>query len=457
MHQSKNLAQFDFVKGHESNLEDSYLQFLSEIREDLQDDEEDNELLSEEFQEEFKSIIFSSFLDSYHPIKFYWLNLIDKLVDTLALIEEELDEPSDLIGVFSDSDLLGFVVEELEKETDVGDIFDHIIDLQEIQIISFYHLHISKNDWQPNGPVSYRLVSEMGENKGHLFLGDEGDHFDASEFGTEGILPIVGYFPNKKTLQILDGDKVIEINPSEGIKEVKEVILFPGFKEQTPSLEHADKVEKALSALEECCPDLYNLFRSYTKKIVPIYDEELVSFSMATLPSYSSINMDNRDFVDMTDDLIHENGHHFLNSLLEGEEEIIFEDDDKIFFSPWRRSLRPIRGLYHAVVTFYWAYRLFKELSFSEKATTFYNKEEQQKIYWRFLEEAELIRQCEPDLLRAHQQEKITDFGKLITDTILKEIKQDQSLEEQAKELLTQESLLELQKQFDEIKKARLA
>ena len=84
----------------------------------------------------------------------------------------------------------------------------------------------------------------------------------------------------------------------------------------------------------------------------------------------------------------------FWNFLLEGEEEIIFEDDDKIFYSPWRKSLRPIRGIFHGTATFYVAYRVFKELSFLQDIESFFTSEEISKIYFRFLEESILLKYC---------------------------------------------------------------
>ena len=41
---------------------------------------------------------------------------------------------------------------------------------------------------------------------------------------------------------------------------------------------------------------------------------------------------------------------------------LIFEDDDNCFYSPWRRAFRPIRGIYHGVITFAFGHYLFFEL-----------------------------------------------------------------------------------------------
>jgi len=82
---------------------------------------------------------------------------------------------------------------------------------------------------------------------------------------------------------------------------------------------------------------------------------------MQSLPGYSSLNMFDRDQIDLMDDLLHENGHHYLNTFL-NHQDLINEDDDKIYYSPWRKALRPVRGIYHATFTFFWALELFYQL-----------------------------------------------------------------------------------------------
>ena len=63
------------------------------------------------------------------------------------------------------------------------------------------------------------------------------------------------------------------------------------------------------------------------------------------------------------DDVIHENSHHHLNLLL--RKHIMYHGDrnQQIFYSPWRRSLRPLRGILHAAFTFTMGAMLFERLS----------------------------------------------------------------------------------------------
>ena len=151
---------------------------MDELREDIEEGHQ-SDTLSLEFQEEFKIIISNSVLDEYDPLKFYWLNLIDRLIELIEVFEEgQIESTGELIAAFSDSDLLGFVVEQLESGNEAEVVMEQVLELQEIQIISFFHLHLSQKDWIPEwGPVGYRLVSELGEGSGHLFLGKNKAHF----------------------------------------------------------------------------------------------------------------------------------------------------------------------------------------------------------------------------------------------------------------------------------------
>ncbi|MCR9206010.1 MAG: hypothetical protein NXH75_15610, partial [Halobacteriovoraceae bacterium] len=333
----KIISESSLFKNHQNNFVDSYDQFLDELREDIREGHE-SEILSEEFQEEFKEIIFSEDLDSYHPLNFYWLNLIDKLVETIGLFEEEeVSSTEELIGAFSDSDLLGFIVDQLEANVDIETVIDQIFEIQEIQIISFFHLHISLDEWVPTGPVSYQLVSEIGEASGHIFLGPDKKHFYIPEFENDDFIPVCGYFPEADEIQV-SVDKEVKVYKSTDFPNSQSgsLFIFPGLKGESFQTKHFDKVSWASEVIQKVSPALYTVLKKYTSAIVPLYQEEIVSFSMQVLPSYSCINMENRDRVDLIDDLLHENGHHFLNSILEGEEDVIYEDDEKIFYSPWR-------------------------------------------------------------------------------------------------------------------------
>jgi HEXXH motif-containing protein len=100
-----------------------------------------------------------------------------------------------------------------------------------------------------------------------------------------------------------------------------------------------------------------------TRRIIPLKARGVVSFSYRHRPGLSFVNCFHRDNLDLIDDLIHENSHHHLNLLLRKHELYRGDRNEQVFYSPWRRSLRPIRGILHATFTFTMGALLFERLS----------------------------------------------------------------------------------------------
>src|SRR5262249_9467192 len=72
-------------------------------------------------------------------------------------------------------------------------------------------------------------------------------------------------------------------------------------------------------------------------------------------PGVSFINLRGKSLVDLADDLLHETAHHRLHAI-ERRHALVSRtaasSDAPRFWSPWRRALRPVRGILHAVYTF---------------------------------------------------------------------------------------------------------
>jgi hypothetical protein len=175
----------------------------------------------------------------------------------------------------------------------------------------------------------------------------------------------------------------------------------------------SSRIELALKIIKSHSPTSWERFAAFTEVIIPINQEEFVSYSHQELPGTSMINLYNRDFVDLMDDLIHENGHHHLNYYL-NLDNLIEEPIDCIYYSPWRRTLRPLRGIYHAYFTFFWAFKLFADLAFSlQQDTTSYpfNESEQEKMAWRAIEEFQMLNFTFNDLKWAYKKQLISIQG----------------------------------------------
>ncbi len=204
-------------------------------------------------------------------------------------------------------------------------------------------------------------------------------------------------FPKGKSVGLITLDQKIEISFESWDKKT-----FP---------KHLQNITTSLSLIKTHSPDSYEFFKSFTKKIIPIKQKELVSYSLQSLPGHSFINLYNRDRLDLLDDLLHENGHHHLNHFLILEEPLV-ETPDLTYYSPWREVRRPLRGIYHAYMTFYFAQKLFFDLIQDyQKGKFICSKPEFDKILYRFCEETLSLNYSAKDIERAYRAKKITKPG----------------------------------------------
>lgn len=184
------------------------------------------------------------------------------------------------------------------------------------------------------------------------------------------------------------------------------------------------KIEVALKIIRKFSPTSWDRFSAFTEVIIPIKQPELVSYSHQDLPGYSMINLYHRDFVDLMDDLLHENGHHHLNYYL-NLGKLIEEPIDQIYYSPWRRTPRPLRGIYHAYFTFFWAFKLFADLAKAKEVDSIFylfSKTEKEKIFWRAVEEFHMLNYTFQELKWAKKQGLIHKTGWMLIEEQQKEL-----------------------------------
>lgn len=195
----------------------------------------------------------------------------------------------------------------------------------------------------------------------------------------------------------------------------------------------AMRMQRALSVIESAWPEGLQLLMLLTSRIVPLKATGVVSFSYRHRPGLSMINCFDRDRLDLIDDLIHENSHHHLNLLL--RKDVLYKNDhnQEIFYSPWRRSLRPLRGILHATFTFTMGAMLFGRLS--TWAETKQGKRQWREFgltsrdltraRFRCLEEIDSVRYSLQDLAYAGDKLKwLTNRGKRIVDQLAESLGQ---------------------------------
>ena len=130
-----------------------------------------------------------------------------------------------------------------------------------------------------------------------------------------------------------------------------------------PDRRQIERIARAWQTIKLAWPEGHEVLALLTSRIVPLQATGVVSFSYRHRPGLSFINCFDRGNLDLVDDLIHENSHHQLNLLL--RKSVLYRGDhnQQIFNSPWRISLRPLRGILHATFTFTMGALLFQRLS----------------------------------------------------------------------------------------------
>lgn len=415
------------------NVERSYRDFIEDLRHDFQRGFE-TDVVDPLFLDSLNDIVHDEAFDKYTDLNFYWLNLVDNLIYVIQLHEELLGEDEidsdeltdledELFDFWNDSELAESFLNFTQDGAPVVEASSNLIPLLENQITAFYVTHINPFKQEFEDALMYQIIPELGDNEKRIFI--TGKHLSVDLPTTPDTYPMIPLM----TVGIIDSIFEIEINNKKESLKISDkfatplvidghkLFVIPQCDEGEKRLaEFSKNIEVALLNIKKVAPYLFDTFTSFTHTIVPVNEEGIVSYSMQSLPGYSCINLFDRDQIDLMDDLLHENGHHYLNTYL-NHTELINEDDDKIYYSPWRKALRPIRGIYHAVLTFYWAMELFAAL---DKAVTnkvlSFNPSEVIKIKKRFLEEYLMLDYCRVDFKHAFKTKKVNKDGLQLID-----------------------------------------
>ncbi|AUO00049.1 hypothetical protein C0V70_18450 [Bacteriovorax stolpii] len=423
----EQLFSKDFHKKLQKNVERSYLDFIEDLRIDFQKGF-DTDVVDPDFLDQLNDIVHDETFDTYSPLKFYWLNLVDNLIYVIQLheellIEEDIDSDeltdleNELFNFWNDSELAESFLNFLNDGSPVIEVSTNLVPLLENQIVSFYVVHLSLYRQDFEDALMYQVVPELGDSEKKIYITDK--HLPVKLKKTPETypsLPLRKLDPEASKMVIEVDDKDVELKiedaPEALTLEDSKLYVLPHCEEGEKKIDEFKKnITKALGNIKKVAPHLYTTFKSFTHTIVPVNEKGIVSYSMQSLPGYSCLNMFDRDQIDLMDDLLHENGHHYLNTYL-NHVDLINEDDDKVYYSPWRKALRPIRGIYHATFTFFWAMELFANLdAAAEKKTLTFTKAERVKIKTRFLEEYFMLDYCRPDFTHAFKNKRVNKEG----------------------------------------------
>jgi len=115
------------------------------------------------------------------------------------------------------------------------------------------------------------------------------------------------------------------------------------------------RLARALRVLMVAWPEAHREILRRTYMVVPVREPGTVSWSLASRPGVSFINLSGKSIIDLADDLLHETAHHRLHDLQEVATFLVRGPDTEevqAFDSPWRGARRPLHGLLHGAFTF---------------------------------------------------------------------------------------------------------
>lgn len=362
-----------------SRLKGRYLSQLKSTLKDLKKYPERN--ISEWVQENQDE------LKSYSPLNWHFIHQLQNF-NFFSKQNPELGkhnfgpEEEVVFEKWNNSEFADHFLKRLNKGSFLGKASRETLNILDKHLVTFGERHILKNSKTSS---SYRYQSSLGE-------------YEKAKKITRLL----------ETTLHLDGKdlRIMTMN-------LKEMKLF------------SERIEVALKVIRKFSPTSWERFAAFTEVIIPIKQAEFVSYSHQDLPGYSMINLYHRDFVDLMDDLLHENGHHHLNYYL-NLGKLIDEPVDQIYYSPWRRTLRPVRGVYHAYFTFFWAFKLFSDLARAKDVDSIFylfSASEKEKIIWRAVEEYHMLNYTYQELKWARKNGLIKDTGWKLIEEQQKELK----------------------------------
>lgn len=384
----------------------------------------------------------------------YFLNSISKLLKAHELIQDTLinQEGEELTDFWIQSDLADYFLNLQNQGLDILQSGLETLHLFTLRTIAFYFLHIEKSDIRFESPLPYPFLQNIGDSKIGLYA-LENQFFKVhveNRFDIE--LIEICSSKNQLVLRIAQEEVLVQGISNQDIIFSENRLLVLRFIDETikNKAEYIARTSLALTLLRQLDSNLLDVLFAGTKYVIPMHEQNIVSYSMQELPLFSSINYDFRNFIDHIDDLLHENGHHLLNLKL-NMYELVLEDLDSSYYSPWRKTLRPARGIYHAFITFFWAHHLFRKLfiftlNMSAEGSVI---EELEYISRRYIEENVLLKYCLPVLDLCIEDNKISIDGEKYLNKYRDVFIQDSDLVHFARltlEVLESKEILEIEK-----------
>jgi HEXXH motif-containing protein len=177
------------------------------------------------------------------------------------------------------------------------------------------------------------------------------------------------------------------------------------------------RVRKAVAFLDKIWPEAAEMIRARTWRVVPVAVPATVSYSSARQPGIAYIHVKSAPVVRMAEDLVHETTHIRLHEIEALRPVVTRRALASVFYSPWRREWRPLRGLVHAVCTFTAGAMFFERAS----ASGAISPSRRRWLARRLLEERASVAMALPALRQAEAHRMLTAAGRRVVAAAARE------------------------------------
>lgn len=400
-----------FSKSHQTkllkNVEAEYHNFIQDVRDDLKNGFT-TDVVDPQFLDQLNDIIHDEIFDQYSPLKFYWMNMLDNLIYIIQLHEEilnseEYNEGNDELSpieeelhhLWQNSDMASTFEELLEEGLPVLEASDQLLPLLENQLISFYVIHINQFQQEFDDAIIYQTNPEIGDFDKRIYIGDQHQYIELdSKPESFPSIPVKAFRPqkNEMTIEIKEEDVAFKIKELKSILNIenKSMTVVPSCEMSVKKEKHIlDMLENSFKLLKSISTELYDSTLIFTKTIIPTFDEAMLGHSLQSLPGFSTINFASDLKHEILANIVSENANHYLHTHL-NQGELVHDNNEEEYFSPWNKSPSSIKEIYHDVFTNYFVFELgikalkanhAKKIKLSKDETLFFQTSMLEKSY----------------------------------------------------------------------------
>src|SRR5690606_23540547 len=236
--------------------------------------EDDTEGLSADFLEHFKVLVKSKTLDTFSPLAFYWVNLVDNLVFVLQMWQDADEEG--LTDFWTEGEYAEAFMDLSKQGEEVLSITQQLMPLLEGQVLGFYHWHLSALHKAKENPTLYQLIPDLGDHDLGIRIGESHMVAPPDAHPDSPSLPFWSKSFNDGMVSIDDdgGELVGGMQELPFVMLDNKKIFIIG---ATPTLynyisSHIENIEKAPDIIKNHSPRCFAALQVFTESIV-LFDE----------------------------------------------------------------------------------------------------------------------------------------------------------------------------------------